>query len=320
MPLKEINIKNFQGHRNISLKPSKGITGIIGESLAGKTGILRAIKWVSQNRPGGFRFHSDFVNKNSSTSSQLVFDDCEVKLSKTKKGATYKVKDNGHIQTFRKFKKSSMPDIAKNKINLGSINFQNQLDAHFLITSSGGKIAKAISHITQTDKIIVWIQKITKELFALKARKKFLKADIEEINAKLTCFKRLEEFDRVISKIEKLQKKKEKINSEYDKIEDLLLQIEETQKEIKLKKSYLQVKPFIKEIEELEQQLRALKQQKEMVLQAKQIQEDIKECSKIKNDYIKEYIRIIKKKRVCPTCYGNLTNKTIYRIEKEMQL
>lgn len=316
--LKAIKIKNFQSHRNTELKFSKGITGIIGDSLSGKTAILRAIRWVTKNRPGGFHFHSDFAEEDS-TSTQLIFDDCKIKLSKAKGNSVYTIEEENKIESFSKFK-TAVPDIIENKTNLKSINFQNQLDAHFLITSSGGKIAKAISHITQADKIIVWIQKITKELSTLKIKKKMVKKDIEEIDRKLADFEELQELDKIISKIEKLQAKKEKIENEYYRIEDLSLQIEEVQSNIKEQEGYLRAKPYIKKIERLEQHLTALRQQKETIIETKQTQEDIEMHNEVKSNLVKKYISIIKKSKSCPTCFGTITDKIIHRIEKEMSI
>lgn len=317
--LKKIQIKNFQSHRDTTLKLSPGINGIIGDSISGKTAILRAIRWVAENRPRGFRFHSDFAKEKDATSIQLTFDDCKIKLSKNKSDSTYTIKEEDKVQSFSKFK-TKVPDVIKNKINLSDINFQNQLDAHFLITSSGGKIAKAISHITQADKIIIWIQKITKELSTLKIKKKIVKKDIEEIDRKLDGFEELQELDKTISKIEKLQAKKEKIENEYCQIEDLLLQIEEVQSNIKEQECYIQAKPLIIQIEGLEQQLVALKQQKETIIETKQTQEDIEMHNEVKSNLIQKYIRIIKKSKSCPTCFGAITDKIIHRIEKEMSI
>lgn len=317
--LKEVQIKNFQSHRDTNLKFSSGINGVIGDSISGKTAILRAIRWVVENRPLSFRFQSDFAKKEDATSTQLVFDDCKVKLSKNKSNSTYTIKEEDKTQSFSKFK-TKVPDVIKNKINLSDINFQNQLDAHFLITSSGGKIAKAISHITQADKIIVWIQKITKELSTLKIKKKIIKKDIEEIDRKLAGFEELQDLDKIISKIEKLQSKKEKIENRYCQIEDLSLQIKEVQDNIKEQEGYLRAKPYIKKIERLEQHLTALRQQKETIVETKQTQEDIEMHNEVKSNLVKKYIRIIKKSKSCPTCFGIITNSAICRIEKEMSI
>lgn len=316
--LKEAQIENFQPHRSTTLKFSKGITGIIGDSLSGKTAILRAIKWAIENRPRGFSFHSDFAKEKDPTSTKLIFDNCKIKLSKTKGSSTYTIEEDNKTKSFNKLK-TKVPDIIKNKTNLSSINFQNQLDAHFLITSSGGKIAKTISHITQTDKIISWIQEITRNISTLKTSKAVLKKDIEEINSKLIPFKKLQDLDIILSKIEDLQCKKEKIDLKYYRIEDLLLQIEKVRKEIRRKESYLGAKPYIKKIESLEQQLRAFKKQKEALIETLNIQKTIKEEEENKTSLIRLYIEKIKKNRLCPICFGAITSRTIKQIEKEMK-
>jgi DNA repair ATPase RecN len=316
--LKEIHISNYQGHRNTNIKLSSGITGIIGTSLNGKTAIIRAIKQAVTNRPLGFRFQSDFADEDEPTSIQLVFDNATVNWVKTTKELTYSIEENGQTETFNKCG-CNIPDIIKNKMNIEDINFQDQLASHFLITSSGGQIAKTISQVTQADKIMLWIKDIATQLSMLKTNKKILKGDIEKIDAKLITFKGMKRADRIISKIEKLQMQQIQIESEHRKIEDFLIQVEKINRKIQAHKKYLRAKPYIKRIERLEHQLEALRQHKQIILEAQQIQKDIKITVTTKIDYVKQYIVAIRRNKKCPTCFGTITNGVIRQIKKEMQ-
>lgn len=316
--LKEAHIFNYQSHRSTKISLSPGITGIIGTSLYGKTAILRAIKQVVTNRPLGFRFQSDFADEDEPTRIQLVFDSATVSWVKTTKELTYSIEENGQTETFNKCG-CDVPDIIKNKMNIEDINFQDQLASHFLITSSGGQIAKTISQVTQADKIMLWIKDIATRLSILKTNKKILKEDIEEIDAKLITFKGMEKADRIISKIEKLQIQQIQVESEHRKIEDFLIQVEKINRKIQAHKKYLRAKPYIKRIERLEHQLEALRQHKQIILEAQQIQKDIKITVTIKRKYVRQYLDIIQKDKKCPTCFGTITDKVIRQIKREMQ-
>lgn len=316
--LKEVDIVNYQGHRNTNIKLSSGITGIIGTSLNGKTAILRAIKQAVTNRPLGFRFQSDFADEDEPTSIQLIFDDATVNWIKTKKGLTYLIEENGKIKTFNKCS-HNIPDIIKNKINIKDINFQDQLASHFLITSSGGQIAKTISHVTQADKIMLWIKDIATQLSTFKTNEKILKEDIEEIDAKLIAFKGMEKADRIISKIEKLQMQQIQVESEHQKIKDFLIQVEKINGKIQAHKKYLRAKPYIKRIERLEHQLEALRQHKQIILEAQQIQIDIDIAITTKQKYVRQYIVAIRSNKKCPTCFGSITEQIVKKIEREMR-
>lgn len=321
--IKEVNIRNFQNHRNTTLqfataikKQSSGVNIILGESLHGKTAILRAIKWSIKNIPRGFRFHSDFAKKKEPTEVQLILDDdSDISLSKIKSKTTYEIKTTGQT---RSFEGSKVPDIIKNKINIGDINFQEQLDAHFLITSSGGKIAKAISHITQADKIIVWIKKITERLSDFRLIEGKLKTDLEEINEQLEVLKKLDKLEPVMSSLERIRAKRKKAEDKYNKIEYILDKIKDIQGQIKGRKKHLRIKGLIKQMERAEGHLEALKQQKILILKIKQAQQDIKNITQFKNKAVRQYIREIKRQKKCPTCFGQINQKNISRIKREL--
>ena len=49
----KMKLENFQSHENTEIDFDKGFNIIIGESRQGKTAILRALRWVLENRPQG---------------------------------------------------------------------------------------------------------------------------------------------------------------------------------------------------------------------------------------------------------------------------
>ena len=59
----KIEIKNFQSHKDTMIDFDKGINSICGESDNGKTAIIRAIRWVIENRPLGTDKLNSFWNK-----------------------------------------------------------------------------------------------------------------------------------------------------------------------------------------------------------------------------------------------------------------
>jgi len=322
--LKQIRIKNFQNHRStiINLAPIPGITGIVGDSLAGKTPIIRAVQKVVTNRPKGFDFHSDFDKKKTPTETQLTFNDAgnisKISLSNTKSKSIYKMEIADGRKSF-KFRKTghAIPDIIKEKLNLNDLNFSGQLEPHFLVTSSGGQVAKAISKITQADKIILWIKKAADKLSVLKESKKRLKIDIEEFDAKLESLKDLNKADTIIAELESVHGKEIELESRYWTIKDLLVKIEESQEEVEALKKYLRVKTLVRQIEQAERGMEALEQQERLILEAQDIQEEIKSDTILKNKYIRQYIAIIKQEKRCPTCFGKISVKTLRAIKKE---
>lgn len=317
--LKELQICNYQSHRNTNISFSSGITGIIGESLSGKTPILRLIKWIVLNRPSGFRFHSHFAKKDKETSGQLTLDSgSKVTLSKIKKDAIYKLEVPGKkIQRFRKLKQG-VPDLVKNELNIGDINFQDQLASHFLVTSSGGQIAKAISKITQVDKINSWVKTIKKKISFLKSKESILKSDIKMIDTQLKSFKGVNRLGRVIVKLDAICSKKCEAEAEYEKIDSLQIQIQNSYRAFRECKKYLKAKPYIVRLELVQRRLIACQQQEKLILDIKDMQGEIEQANIFKERYVKEYISIIKRQKICPTCFGKINSKIIMKIKKEI--
>src|SRR5262245_58817545 len=63
-------LRNFQTHRKLSIEFDSGITTIIGETDAGKSAIVRALRWVCFNDAAiGFRKHGT-----KSTTVRLLID------------------------------------------------------------------------------------------------------------------------------------------------------------------------------------------------------------------------------------------------------
>jgi len=59
MVVEKITIKNFQSHEETELQFSSGVNVIVGSSDSGKSAILRALKWVVQNKPSGTAFFTE---------------------------------------------------------------------------------------------------------------------------------------------------------------------------------------------------------------------------------------------------------------------
>ena len=55
-----ITIKNFQSHKKTVITLAPTLTAITGKSDHGKSSIIRALRWVYNNKPQGFKFiHKD---------------------------------------------------------------------------------------------------------------------------------------------------------------------------------------------------------------------------------------------------------------------
>ena len=89
--INKIELINFESHKHTVLDISKGVNAIIGESEHGKSAILRAIYWVSFNRPSGDEFRSKW---GGDTKVTLSLDEYQIVREKSKKENCYKIINN----------------------------------------------------------------------------------------------------------------------------------------------------------------------------------------------------------------------------------
>jgi DNA repair protein SbcC/Rad50 len=86
--IKKLGIKNFQSHTNSQLEFHPGVNVIIGESQAGKTAIIRALSWLVKNRPTGIRYKNRSSRSNVEVEATFA-PGTEVKLVKGKAISEY---------------------------------------------------------------------------------------------------------------------------------------------------------------------------------------------------------------------------------------
>src|SRR6478736_10474435 len=156
--IEKIVLTNFQCHEKLVLNLDPGINVIVGESDQGKSAIIRALYWVSQNSPSGDSFiHWDaeecsvFIKANKS----------KIKKIKGKKQNTYLVDD----QEFNAFGQN-VPEEVTQALKLYPINFQRQLDQPYWFMETPGALTKKLNemiNLAQIDDVMASAAKKTKQ-------------------------------------------------------------------------------------------------------------------------------------------------------------
>lgn len=185
--MKTIKISNFQSHKSTQLNLHPNVNVIVGQSSSGKTAIFRAIEWLNTNRPLGMRFIS-----HGETEAKVEIDD--VRGTKTDKGKTYYTLANSS-----KFDSgSNVPDLVTQALNLNSINFQDQLSEHFLITSSPGEVARTFNRILNIEKVDEYVSKLTTQINTANT---IIKEKTEQIESLTNQIKDLDYLDDLQEKV-----------------------------------------------------------------------------------------------------------------------
>jgi DNA repair exonuclease SbcCD ATPase subunit len=312
--LNSLFIKLYQSHKDTELHFHPGVNGIIGKSLSGKTAIIRAIKWLITNRPSGFKFHSKFASKKRKTAVMLVTrDGNKVTLAKQGTKGMYEVDridSNAEPLQFKKIGKQ-VPDIVKDKLNLTELNIQEQFDSPFLILSSAGEIAKTVNRVTQIDDIDKWIKLINRSINVFSGRINVYTEDLESIDDELEAFEPLDKVAKKLGTLKHIQKKIDRLLADHESISHLVVNIKRLQTTIDSKDGYITAKRNVEKIIAMQENLALLSAEKQLIKAYLQRQRELELAEEQKSRYIKKYSRIIRKEKLCPTCFKPVKAKDV---------
>lgn len=238
--ISEITVKNYQSHKLTSLELDPGVNIIVGQSDSGKTAIIRALRWLVWNRPGGDSFRSSW---GGDTSIEINIDNNSIVRGKGKSSNEYKLND----LSFTAFG-TEVPEEIQNILNINEINLQSQFDQPFLLTASPGEVAAHFNRIAHIDKIDSsikkaqsWIRELEQEI---QSNSKTLAKATEELQTFEYIPKaevELEVLEGMESKLNQTRKAKNQINNQIKNI----CQVEEN---IKEKSEILKIEPEINRI------------------------------------------------------------------------
>ena len=142
--IRAITIQNFLSHKKTKLEFSKGLNVIVGQTDSGKSAIIRALRWVITNKPGGDSFRSNWGG------------DTEVLLEFFTQWYTSRIKSNRNLYELDGVELegfgSSVPDEIREELNIDVLNLQTQFETHFLLGKSPGEIAAYFNRIAGLDK------------------------------------------------------------------------------------------------------------------------------------------------------------------------
>lgn len=141
----ELELLNFQSHKNSVLELHPNVNVIVGETDSGKSAILRALYWVAFGKPSGESIRRWNVSKPTSVSITL---EEGTTISKVRGSSEnyYQMSD----EIYKGFGRS-VPDVIANALNVKPINFVRQLDPPFLFSMSAGEVASYLNELVNLD-------------------------------------------------------------------------------------------------------------------------------------------------------------------------
>lgn len=198
-----LRVQNFQSHHKTELQFDPGVNVIIGTSDAGKTALIRALKWVVFNRAPhkrkvkGDSFRSNWGGK---TVVRIGVDNKTIKH----------IKDHHTSYTYNgiTFKSTGMsvPKEIVDALNFNEINLQQQFDQPFLLNSSPGDVALHFNRIAHLDSIDHGLKQIQTQIRSTENQLVFDRQNLKETLLNFKKFKNLDELDGMLNAVEQQER------------------------------------------------------------------------------------------------------------------
>lgn len=230
--LKQLIAHNFQIHKDVDIHFHPGVNVITGASEAGKSSIIRMIRWVTLNRPSG---RSIVKKGESDTKVKLIFDNGVIRKRRKKETTTYNV-DGTVLKAIGKELPKEVTDVSL----IEDKNCQQQHNPYFLLVKSPGEVAKELNELAGISVIDKLFTIINSELRKTKADLISTKETIPELKEKLEKLEYVEELDEKIAKFAKLIKKNKQRSNMLTNIEDAIADLEAIDNEEKENAKQLQ--------------------------------------------------------------------------------
>jgi exonuclease SbcC len=195
--IEKVIIKGFQSHIDSSFQLAPGLTVITGPSDAGKTAIIRALRWLAFNEPQGEGFLHTIRNADGSVKSSadqaevtVVFDNGVTVTKTRRKGKTTYT----HSLYPEPWEKAEVPPEIKETIGLlkqtygdfeTGLNFAFQLDPPFLLSETGSVGAKVLGKLAGTEVVDRAIGATNKQVHNTRTALAFAEKTIGQLDVEL---------------------------------------------------------------------------------------------------------------------------------------
>lgn len=226
---------NFQKHSQIEVEFDPKITIITGDSDTGKSALLRLLRWIALNQPGG----DDFIREGSLfASGKLKIDGHEIGRRKGKGENLYELDGN----EFRAFG-VGIPDPISDVLQIGQQNFQGQLDPVFWLQNTGGEVSRSLNSVVDLsiiDKALgevagkvrhaqSMVQTTSERLKGLKAKRdetawiKVADQDFQAVEQKKESLDKLTSFTfRLGQALDSIRLEKTRVQTAQNRLQDIL--------------------------------------------------------------------------------------------------
>lgn len=301
--INNIHIQNYQSHKNTKLKFSRGVNVITGTSDSGKSSILRALRWVTRNRPSGEAFRSIW---GGNTKVTLILDNKQkIERFKSDKENKYIINNKSYLSF-----KQDTPEDVKKLLNMSDVNSQGQFDPPFLLSQSAGEVARYLNKVVQLDKIDLANSNINSAIRKEKQDLQYQKERNMELDEKLRDYVWLDEAGECLVKLEQFEARligKKQDRKEIIQLRDNIIvvrkRIEEINEIVQYEKEVSKLIEFSSGIKKKQSEVEGFK---DLFNKINITKNSIKNLNREIETNQREFNKLIPKNSLCPLCGGRI--------------
>lgn len=189
-------------HRKLDLVFGPRVNSIIGDNAAGKSTIIRAIRYVARNKPSG---DSVISWDKKQTRVSLSFGKDKIIRTRGKGINEYKLNKN---KPYKAFGRGNIPPAITKVLSLSDINFQGQHEAPFWFCKSPGEVSRELNTIVNLDTIDKTLSSILSSIRKSKATVGVIEERLKEAKKKKQSLAYIKEMNDDLLDLESLEKAK----------------------------------------------------------------------------------------------------------------
>jgi hypothetical protein len=122
--------------------------------------------------------------------------------------------------------KDQVPDQVVAALNLSELNIQGQFDPPFLVSSSGGEIAKTINRITRLEEVDDWVSELTSDINAGNRDVVRIESEAKNLIQEIEIYSDIEETEEIVNELQAVSKEVARLLIQQNDWDRLLVSFE----------------------------------------------------------------------------------------------
>lgn len=224
--LERLRFRDFQRHEDFRVVFDERVTTFVGTSDAGKSSILRALRWAMTNRPSG----SAFVRHGAKEAVVTLWLDGSKLQRRKGKGVNEIVLDGASLEAFG----AEFPEPVRLLCNVDDANFQGQHDLPFWLSLTAGQASRELNTVVNLDEIDRVLSAVLQEERKAKTETELCERRVEEAERECKALGWVPEMEAEWQEAEQEQKKLDDAEVKLSRARGLLEEVERLRERAKV--------------------------------------------------------------------------------------